>query len=137
MFLPSLNNRQKELFRDICIFVAFSDNDYSDSEKKVLSSYCTEMDIPYSEIASSKDIDTAIDEIVKISNDVDKRAIAFEILGMVLADEIYDKAEYECINKYSLKSGIPMARLDLMADLVKKIYSMNDEIRATVFGTDD
>lgn len=133
MFLSALGNRQKELFRDISIFIAFSDGDYADSEKIVLNSYCTEMGIPYTEQTTTKNIDEAIDEIVKISSDDDKKAIGFEIMGMVMADGVYEDSERVCVEKYSQKSGIPMERFDRMVNLVTKIYAMNDEIRETVF----
>lgn len=134
MFLSALGNRQKELFRDISIFIAFSDGEYADSEKVLMNSYCTEMCIPYTEHATTKNIDEAIDEIVKISSDNDKRAIGFEIMGMVMADGVYEDSERVCVEKYSKASGIPMDRFDKMAELVTKIYSMNDTIREVVFG---
>lgn len=133
MFLAGLSNRQKELFRDISIFIAFSDGNYADSEKAVLRSYCTEMNIPYTESTTTSNIHEAIDEIVNISSDNERKAIGFEIMGMVMADGVYEDSERVCVEEYSKKTGIPMKRFDNMASLVTKIYAMNDEIRKTVF----
>ena len=133
MFLAFLNKEQKELFRDMCIFMAASDDDFADSEKKLLRDYCTEMNIEYSENTITSTYDEAIKKIAEISNEKERRAIGFELMGMVMADRVYEPEEREYVVKYSNSSGISMDDFDKMVDLVNEIYDMNEKIKQIVF----
>ncbi len=133
MFLAYLNKEQKELFRDMCIFMAASDNDFANSEKDLLNDYCKEMSVEYTEKTITSSFDEAIRKITDISNDDQRRAIGFELMGMVMADRIYEPEEREYVKKYSVQSGIPMNDFDQMVNLVNKIYDINEEVKRIVF----
>lgn len=134
MFLAYLKKEQKELFRDICIFMAASDDNFAESEKKLLSDYCQEMNVDYTENTVSDSYDAAIKKLSEISTVDEQRAIGFELMGMVMADRVYEPEERTYVEKYSAQTGIPMNIFDDMVGLIDKIYDMNEEIKKIVFG---
>ena len=135
MFLAYLNPQQKILFRDLCIFMAFADGNYADSEKTLLAEYCTEMGIEYSEKPTTANFDDTISKINETSTFAEKRAIGFELMGMVMADDVYEESEREFVEKYSRVTDIPMDDFDEMEKLITKMKMMNSEIKKVVFKT--
>lgn len=128
MLLGNLNERQKQLFKDISIFVAYANGSFDEEEKNTVAAYCSEMDIPYSEDTTTDNIDEAMSEIVDISTEVEKRIIAFELIGLAYADGVYHEEERECIEKFSAKAGISATDLEKIDKLVEKVIDVNNEV---------
>lgn len=49
MFLNELSNEEKNLFIDLCIYGAESNQIFADEEKAMINAYCTEMQINVSD----------------------------------------------------------------------------------------
>lgn len=128
MLLSNLNEKQKLLFRDICIFVSLANGKFVKEEKEMVAVYCNEMNIPYSEEPLTADVDEAINEIAEISNDTERRIIAFELIGIAYADGVYHEEERECIDKFSAKTSISEDDLDKMSKLIEQIIRVNNEV---------
>ncbi len=134
MFLTQLNTEQKTLFLDMCILCAMADEDFMDSEKHILAEYCKEMNIPYTEIPTQKSFSDVVDRIVDISTDTERRMIGLELMGMVMADGIYQEEEQAYIATYSAASGLSMDTMEEMRTLVEKVYGLKDDIERIVLG---
>ena len=48
MYLNLLNEEAKEVFLDLCINLAESDNDFCQKEKNLIDQFCQEMNIKHS-----------------------------------------------------------------------------------------
>lgn len=105
MYLSKLNVEQKELFLDLCIHGANSNNDFADDEKATIKAYCQEMMIPerYEEI---EDFEKCTDKLIKISTEEEIREIFVELSALILSDDIVDTYEDEFMQRFIEKSGI-------------------------------
>lgn len=56
MYLSLLNDNQKSLFLSIALYLAKVDNDYSEEERRIIQSYCVEMNITEENYVHSNNI---------------------------------------------------------------------------------
>lgn len=94
MFLSILNSNEKEIFLNLLLNVANSDNDFSGTEKNAITAYTLEMGMGNIEDYSSftKKSDDIIDEL-KNSEPTVKRAVFMEISALMLADGLKKEEE--------------------------------------------
>ena len=81
MYLQELNDKQKDLFLDLSINLALSDEDFSAKEMDAICLLCEEMGIK-KRFSANTTLDGAIEALV---NEGDKRAqriIIIELLGI-------------------------------------------------------
>lgn len=99
MYLSGLSEKQKNLFLELAYQLALIDNDYSEKEKIMIKSYCDEMgmEVPAAIRAGS------IEETIAVMNNgctaLEKRIIAFEMLGLAMVDGNYDEAERRVLDE--------------------------------------
>lgn len=99
MYLGRLNDEQKNLFLDLCIHGANSNNDFADDEKEMVNAYCAEMQIPV-RYTEETDLDSCVDRLIQISSKEEIRAILIEITALILADDICDEQEEVFMQKF-------------------------------------
>ena len=128
MFLSMLNDQQKLLFRELCLYIVYADGIYTDDEELLVKSYCYEMKIEYTPNKQSKDYASTVNQIVKISTDYEKRLIGFELMGVVYADGEFQDEECDLIKIYSKVSGIPMDKLNEFGELVQQAIVLDKKI---------
>ncbi len=75
MYLKRLNNEQKELFLDLCISAAMSNNVMEDVEKQLIVQYCEEMQMDDVRFTVQNEVDEAIKQLIEISTDEELRMI--------------------------------------------------------------
>ena len=63
MYLSLLNDNQKSLFLSIALYLAKVDNDYSEEERRIIQSYCVEMNITEENYVHSNNIMEIISSI--------------------------------------------------------------------------
>lgn len=128
MFLSMLNSKQKDMFRELCVYLINVDNDVDEREVTMLQAYCDEMGIPFSEKVAYNNMDDLMKDICEISSESEKRIIAFELIGIVYADQLIKDEEYDCISTFSEISGIPATVMKRFEKSVKDIYTINSEL---------
>lgn len=98
MYLAQLTENQKQLFLGLAYCIASADGNYSDDEKRIMESYCAEMNIA----ADLNNLLTNPDEIIaQIKADcgkVARKIIIFELIGLAMVDSNYDDAERTIID---------------------------------------
>ena len=130
MFLRPLNNEQKELFLDLALAAASANAVFEDSEKTLLAAYADEMSVDVNK-ASHRPVEEICRKLKAISNSKELNQISFEIVGMMMSDNVHDDDEKAFILKVAEIFEIPMGRIDEMfkcvntySELIKKINEL-------------
>lgn len=131
MYLSKLNVEQKELFLDLCIHGANSNNDFADDEKAMIKAYCQEMMIPerYEEI---ENFEECTDKLIKISTEEEIREIFVELSALILSDDIVDTYEDEFMQRFIEKAGISNAEYKQVISILKKISALYSDLNEFV-----
>ena len=133
MYLGKLNNEQKNLFLDLCIHGANSNNDFANDEKEMVNAYCTEMQIPV-RYTEENDLDSCIDRLIQISSEEEIRAILIEITALILADDICDEQEEVFMQKFIKKTGISNNEYRRISEMIARLSTLYKELNDFVFG---
>lgn len=89
MFLNSLNPTEKDNFMKLAVAVIKADDVVEESEKRILSAYANEMQIPVYNIEEQSDTDSIIKEFAMNSTSQTKRIVFLELLALAFADGSY------------------------------------------------
>lgn len=95
MFLSFLNQNERENFLELANFVAKSDDQYAESEKRWIKNFRNEMNLNDYQLQEK-----AFDEIMlefDASSFVSKTSILLDIINLALADYNYEKEEQKII----------------------------------------
>lgn len=127
MFLNSLNNSQKSLFIELAIKAAESNGIVPIEEKNMLKAFAIEMGITpvYHTESETEDI---INEIIKISSEKELKVILFEMLGIIVSDNVFDEKEKAFVKHVVEKCNMDTALIDEMVELINKYASIYNEI---------
>lgn len=93
MFLSKLDQEKKELFFQLSIHAARSNNIFADEQKAMINEYCVEMGFTNKELETTMALDEVLERIKETSDEQEIRVIVFEILGLLLSDKRYDDLE--------------------------------------------
>ena len=131
MYLGGLSIEQKNLFLDLCVHGANSNNDFADDEKEMVNAYCAEMQIPV-RYTEENDLDACLEKLIKISNEEELRAILIEITALILADDICDEQEEAFMQKFIQQAGITDSEYKHVSEMLTKLSSLYKEMNAFV-----
>ena len=121
MYLNRLNNEQKELFLDLSIHAAMSNNLFTDEEKVTVRQYCAEMNIPETYEAKLSN-DEVLEKLSAISTKQEMRIVFMEITALVLSDNIFDEQEQAFVKKVAAAAQVTDEEKDRIVDTVQELY---------------
>jgi len=121
MYLNKLNNEQKELFLDLSIHAAMSNDIFTDEEKVTVRQYCAEMNIP-ERYEAKLSIDEVIEKLSTISTKQEMRIVFMEITALVLSDNIFDEQEQAFVKKVAAAAQVTDEEKDRIVDTVQELY---------------
>jgi uncharacterized tellurite resistance protein B-like protein len=98
MFLGTIKESYRESVLDLALYIAESDNDFSESEKSVIDAYRQEMRLSYQ--PQKKELKTILDSLSPADSN-DKRKILFEMAALVIADGSYSDEEEKLVKEIS------------------------------------
>lgn len=133
MYLGRLNDEQKNLFLDLCIHGANSNDDFADDEKEMVNAYCAEMQISV-RYTEETDLDSCIDRLIQISSKEEIRAILIEITALILADDICDEQEEVFMQKFIIKAGISNDEYKRVFEMLARLSMLYKELNNFVSG---
>ena len=96
MFLNLLGTQEKSAFLELAHHVARSDSGFSESEKSVISTYCSEMqisDIDFNENSFNLEI-----TLSKFQASDSQKIVLLEIMALVYEDNILHKEEQKVLD---------------------------------------
>lgn len=134
MYLGRLNAEQKNLFLDLCIHGANSNNDFADDEKEMVNAYCAEMQIPVRYIEES-DFSSCVDRLIEISSKEDLRAILIELTAIILADDFCDDMEENFMQEFIKKVGISVSEYRQVSTLLTDLSVIYKQLNSFVENT--
>ncbi|MDM8209553.1 hypothetical protein [Mediterraneibacter glycyrrhizinilyticus] len=120
MFLSLLKPEEKELFLHLCVHAANANEVFSESEKNLIQTYCTEMGINVPENLAPHEIDQVIEKLNSSSDMRSKKIIILELLGLVLVDKDYDAKEKDFMYQLSNELGL---QTDVLEEMSAKLHS--------------
>lgn len=122
MYLSKLSKKQKALFLEVCASLSVIDNEFAEEEKNVIDQLCEEMRIK-PKYNPTMDINEAVSKIASISNPREKKMIAIELIGLVMADGKVADEEKSLMKIVFNVFGLMEKDLDEAIVLVGDLYS--------------
>lgn len=99
MYLNLLEEKSKKLFLKLAYNLASADGNYSDEEKMMIAEYCREMRIDYIQEETKESVNEIVTKLNSLCGSREKKIIVFEIIGLAMIDNYYDKNERKIIDK--------------------------------------
>lgn len=133
MFLNYLKEGNKSAFLRLCVHAALSNGVFEQEEEKTIGAYCREMNIPQNVPDTNESLENVLNYIEENADDVEKKIIVLEILGLVKSDNVYDDMEKDFMKK--LIEGIKvqddvLRKMNNLLDIYITVYR---ELYATIF----
>lgn len=132
MYLNRLSLEQRELFLDLCIHAAMANDVFQQEEKELVDQYCIEMQMTEPRYTADHDFDTALSRLKEISTQQEIKMILLEVLGIILADNVFDDDEQVFMNDFIQKIGVSRECLDDMVTSLEKLKTLYSHIDALV-----
>lgn len=123
MYLGELNAKQKNYFLDLGIGLAAADGDFSDIEKNTIHLLCDEMRIDDRYQANALP-EEAIRFFASETSQHIQRIVVFELLGIAMADSVYETCELELVNKAAKAFSIGEDEIKEISDAVTQLYGL-------------
>ena len=131
MFLNQLSYQEKKMFLDLSVHVAKSNDVLSAEEKAMISSYCTEMQLPPIELYETEPIET-VTSYFALADDHVKKIVLLEVFGLVYADGSFDANEASMVKTFAEGIGISNDVYDRLHKAIKDYYAVCKELGAAV-----
>jgi uncharacterized tellurite resistance protein B-like protein len=103
MFLGTIDETYKKSVLDLALYIAESDNEFSETEKSVIDAYRQEMGLTYQ--PQKKELKIIFDSLSQADSN-DKRKILFEMAALVIADGSYSDEEEKIVKEISAAFNI-------------------------------
>jgi tellurite resistance protein len=103
MFLGTIEESYRKNVLDLALYIAGSDNDFSESEKKIIDAYRQEMNLDKE--PQKRELKAILDSLTS-ANAGDKRKILFEMAALVIADGTYSDEEENITKEIATAFGI-------------------------------
>lgn len=130
MFLQVMNMEEKMKFLEFVYKIANIDGEYAEEEIEIVNSYKNELGI--NEIPETDDINGII-EYFSTKEEVLKRIIIFETIGLINADNKIEPEETDLMNKmvksFHLDSEV-VEKIDMVAKRLQDVY---DDVYTAIF----
>lgn len=123
MYLNLLNEEAKEVFLDLCINLAESDDDFCQKEKNLIDQFCQEMNIKHRYMAKLS-LDKSLNRLNELCDERGKRAVTAEIIGLVIADEVISDSESKILQQITEKFSISHIEMEKFIGLVNELYEL-------------
>lgn len=123
MYLGELNAEQRDRFLDLGIGLASVDGDFSDAEKNAIHLLCDEMRIDDRYQADAPPEEAIRFFASKASRHI-QRIVVFELLGIAMADSVYEARELELVNKAAKAFSIGEDEMKEISDAVAQLYGL-------------
>ena len=123
MYLGELKEAQKNLFLDLCINLAMSDERFAHEEKTMLKQMCHEMGID-ERYSTEKSVADAINELAESATDREKRIMIIELAGIIMADNVYHESEKKILKDLSEAFEISFDETEKIIPTISRLYNV-------------
>lgn len=123
MYLSELNEKQKGRFLDLGIILAAADNDFSEAEKKAIHLLCYEMRIK-DRYKPEVSFEEAVQFFIAEADQHIRRVVILELLGIAIADSVYEAREQELIAKTVKAFSISDEEIKEISNTLVQLYEL-------------
>jgi len=130
MFLNRLTTDEKKAFLELAHHMARSDNNFSEKQKEIISTYCFEMqidDIDYKE--DSFNLETTLRRFVNKSN---QKIVLLEIMALVYANDSVDREEKKILDSIIVTFNLNPVLTVIYAEWAKSILAITAQGQALI-----
>lgn len=130
MFLNRLTTKEKVAFLELAHYMARSDNDFSDEQKTIISTYCLEMqieDIDYDEENFNLD-----ETLSKFDTSSHQKIALLELMALVYSDNILHDEEKKILDAMISKFSLNPALSNVYAEWTKSILAITAQGQALI-----
>ena len=132
MYLALLNKEQKEIFLGLAYNLSNIDGDYSSPEQQMIESYCGEMNIEYSDSIAKVELNTIMENINKIFDNKSIKIVLFELIGLAMVDNHFDKSEYAFLNSIQNLFSVDSEFMSKAENYIKKYLELQLNINTLI-----
>lgn len=134
MYLSLLNEKQKNLFLGFAYHLSNIDDDFSDSERQMLDSYCVEMNIKFSDETEKNTIEELKNTAKAIFDEKSAKIVLFELIGLAMADKNYDGSERNLISELAEQFSVSQYFLEKCESLLSEYFDFQTKLNEFVLG---
>ena len=128
MYLNKLTDEQRQLFLDLCIHAAMTNEDFDRTEKELIRQYCGEMGIADVRYTPEKPFDEVCGKLAEICTMADIKVIILNIATLILSDNIYDESEKLFMRTLARKLKLSRDDYEEAVDYVKQLTAVHVNI---------
>ncbi|MCM1387106.1 MAG: hypothetical protein NC231_07250 [Bacillus sp. (in: Bacteria)] len=132
MFLNLLQESNKELFLKVCVHAALANEIFAEEEKDMIYAYCHEMNIAEHIPENVEKLDEVVHSLNAQADEVEKKIIVLEVLGLIKADGVYDEKEKDFMKMLVKKMNVKEDVLSQYNSLLEIYLAVCKELRAAV-----
>lgn len=130
MFLQVMNMEEKMKFLEFVYKIANIDGEYAEEEAEIVNSYKNELGI--NEIPETDDINGII-EYFSTKEEVLKRIIIFETIGLINADNKIEPEEADLLNRMVKSFQLDNKVVEKIELVTKKLQDVYDDVYTAIF----
>ena len=124
MFLSSLKEEEKGFFLKLAYYVARCDNEFLNSEKDIITTYCFEMKIE----DNSSDEEYSLEEILnKFDSELSKKVVLLEIMALIYFDSKLHDEEQKVLEVMVKKFDLDRTLIDKYKEWTKSMLTLVSE----------
>ena len=128
MYLNRLDEKQKELFLDLCIHAAMTNEEFDRAEREIINGYCREMGIEKPRYAPQKGFDEVCGELYESCSENEIKIVILETAALMLSDNVYDESEQRFMRTVARKLRLGREDYDNILYLVKQLADVRAKI---------
>lgn len=132
MYLNRLSSQMKFVFLELALHLSKTDGKLSYAEKDVIDDHCNEMRIDNNHYQNDMTLEEAI-EFVKSAPEEEQRIIYFELIYLVMADNLYHENEREFMKSFEAVLGIHNSVVQEVFDMVSAYRNVISQIDSFIF----
>lgn len=133
MFLNALQERNRELFLEVCIHASMANEILAEEEKETIFAYCREMNIEEHIPDIEDSFESLVAKLAEQADDSEKKIIVLEILGLIKADGSFDQKEKSFFNKFIECLRIGPDVVDKLESLQERYVAVYREMYAAIY----
>ncbi len=133
MLLNALQEKNRELFLEICVHAAMANNVLDKEEQEMIFAYCREMNIQEHIPDMEDSLEKIAAKLAMQIDDAEKRIIALEILGLVKADGRFDEKEKAFFDRLITGLQIEQDIVSRLEGLLERYSAVCKQIYASVY----
>ena len=132
MYLSRLSSQMKFAFLELELHLSKTDGQLTQDEKDVIDAHCDEMRIDNNYYQNEMSLNDVM-EIIKGAAKEEQRIVYFEIVQLVMADNLYHENEREFMQNFEAVLGIHKDVVQKVFDMVSTYRHLKSQIDNYIF----